>query len=101
MQSKFWNMTDNVYVQSRMNQVSSNTDKTTFNDGVMCIFQSTFDGSVNGCIREYLKTHTRNETLGFNNKLFMSITNPTDKHKAQYNANRDWILKQFHMVNSK
>lgn len=89
-------MTDNVYVQSRMNDVLSNTPKTTFNDGVMGIFQDSLDGSVNRCILQYLKTHSRNETLGYNNKLFFHITEPTAIHKAQYNINRDWILAQFH-----
>jgi len=92
--SRKWNMTDNAYVQSRMNN-----EVVKFNDGVMGLFEKKHDGKVNRCIVDYAKTHNRSETLGFNNKLFMGIINHKEVHKEQYEANRNYILSLFNKNN--
>lgn len=71
------------------------SESVNFNDGVMGLFETKHDGKVNRCIVDYAKTHSMSETLGFNNKLFMGIINPTDVNKLQYEANRNYILSLF------
>lgn len=82
MLSNKWNMTDNVYVQSRTSirqQAQVNTP----------------DVSVDPAIVEYAKTHSRKDTLLYNNRLFFGYINPSQQQKDEYDVNRTWILKHF------
>lgn len=91
--SNKWNMTDNVYTQSRMNQITI----LSYNNGVMGIFEKKHDFKVNKCIIDFAKCNNRSETLLFNNRLFLNIINPSDVQKQQYNTNREYILKLFNI----
>lgn len=89
--SNKWNMTDNAYVQSRMN---SNVILP-YNNGVMGMFENKHDGRVNKCIIDFAKTHDRKDTLLYNNRLYFGIVNPKQVHKDQYETNRTYILNLF------
>jgi hypothetical protein len=43
----------------------------------------------------YVKTHNKKDSLLYNNRLFFGYVNPSDKRKAEYSANRLFILKHF------
>ena len=89
--SKTWNMTDNIYIQSRMNIVEENP----FNNGVMGIFETKHDGKVNKCIVAYAKTNNKIDTLLYNNRLYFGIINPKQVNIDQYETNRMYILNYF------
>jgi hypothetical protein len=79
MLSNKWNMTDNVYVQSRMQtQVIAKPEI-----------------SVDPVIVDYAKTHDRRDTLLYNNRLFFGYIRPSQQVKDQYDINRTWILNHF------
>lgn len=88
--SKKWNLTDNIYYLNR-NSIVENP----FNNGVMGLFEKQHDGRVNKCIVDYAKSHTRKETLLFNNRLYLGIINPKQVHNEQYETNRKYILNYF------
>lgn len=73
-------MTDNVYVQSRT-QAPPISAKPAI--------------SVDPVIVEYAKTHSRKDTLLYNNRLFFGYIRPTQQRKDEYDVNRTWILKHF------
>lgn len=77
MLSAKWNMTDNVYVQSRLSAIAA---------PVIC---------VDPFIVDYAATHNRKDTLLYNNRLFFGYIRPSQQHKDQYDVNRTWILKFF------
>ena len=91
--SNKWNLTDNVYFQSRNTVIEK-----IYNNGIMGLFEKKHDGKVNKCIVDYAKSHTRNETFGFNNNLYFGIVNPKQVHNEQYETNRKFILNYFQSV---
>ena len=46
-------------------------------------------------MRNYVMSHSRKESLLYNNRLFFGYVNPSDERKAEYNANRLFILSYF------
>ena len=46
-------------------------------------------------IREYVRNHSRRDSLLYNNRLFFGYVNPSDKRKQEYNTNRLFILEWF------
>lgn len=72
-------MTDNVYIQSRMNMTATTAS---------CI-------SVDPVIVEYAQMHDRKDTLLYNNRLFFGYIRPSQAIKDQYDINRTWILNHF------
>jgi hypothetical protein len=76
--SSKWNMTDNVYVQSR--------------SVLVC---PVVTDHVDPVIKEYAKSHSRKETLLYNNRIFFGYINPSDARRREYDANRIWILNHF------
>lgn len=66
-----------------------------FNEGVMCMFETSFDGLVNRCIAISAKQDGRKAALLFNNRLYLSIAVPSAKNKLQYEANRFYILSHY------
>lgn len=86
--SKTWDMNENAYYNSKWSTIQS-----PFNEGCMCIFEEKHDGKVNRDVAIFAKKNGRREGFLYNNRLYLSITNPQEKHKNQYEANRQWILK--------
>lgn len=70
-------MTDNVYVQSRMSVIAAPVI------------------SVDHFIVDYAATHSRKDTLLYNNRIFFGYINPSEVRKAEYDVNRKWILDHF------
>jgi len=89
--SKTWNMTDNVYTQSRMNSIVV----LPYNNGSMGLFEIKHDGKVNKCIVDFAKNHNRKDTLLYNNRMYFGIISPKQVHKDQYETNRLYILNLF------
>lgn len=81
-------MNENAYFNSRWNIIES-----PFNEGSMCMFEENWDGKVNRDVAVFAKKNGRREGLLYNNRLYIGIVNKQDKHKQQYEANRQWILK--------
>ena len=46
-------------------------------------------------VMEYTEKHGRREGLLYNNRIFFSFINPSQKRKDEYNVNRSWILANF------
>jgi hypothetical protein len=85
-----WNLNDNAYFGNRWDTVES-----PFNEGTMCIFEEKWDGKVNRDVAIFAKENGRREGLLYNNRLFFGILKPEQKHKDQYEANRNWIRKNI------
>lgn len=89
--SSNWNYTDNIYHLSKVNNAVNDY----YNDGTMGMFETTHDNKVNRCVAIYAKTHSRSETLRYNNNLYFGIINPKQVHKDQYETNRTFILNKY------
>ncbi len=85
--SKFW---DNEII----NDLNSTrvTLSSPFNNDCMCLFNKSFDGKVNRDVAIFAKQNGRKEGLLYNNRLYLSVVNPLDCHRNQYEANRRYIL---------
>ena len=46
-------------------------------------------------IVDYVENHTKKESLLFNNRLFNMYCKPTEKHKLEYEANRNFIISFY------
>ncbi len=46
-------------------------------------------------MRNYVMSHSRKESLLYNNRLFFGYINPSEKRKSEYNENRLFILSYF------
>ena len=46
-------------------------------------------------ILDFVKNHSKSESLLYNNNCFAMYINPTEERKIQYNINRDFILSYF------
>ena len=85
--SKFWdNEIVNDFNSSRVSSFSP------FNNDCMCLFSKSFDGKVNRDVAVFAKQNGRKQGLLYNNRLYLSIINPLDCHRNQYEANRRYIL---------
>lgn len=89
--SNTWDMCDNIYI----NNIVDKSESSIYNDGIMGIFEKLHDGKVNRRVAVYDKKHGRKEGLLFNNRLLFGMLNPSEVSKAQYNTNRDYILKNI------
>lgn len=90
--SKYWDSSiQEDYKQSRQSLASDSP----FNNGAMCMFEKEWDGMVNRVVAIFAKENGRKEGLLYNNRLYLSIFNPQEKHKQQYAANRNWILNYY------
>lgn len=86
--SKTW---DNEIVND-FNSTRFNADSP-FNEGCMCLYEKEYDGKVNRDVAIFAKQNGRKEGFMYNNRLYIMILNPQEKHKSQYEANRQWIIK--------
>lgn len=46
-------------------------------------------------VLDYVKNHSKRESLGYNNNCYSMYVNPTEEHKKQYEINREYILNHF------
>lgn len=46
-------------------------------------------------IKDFVKAHSRKDSLLYNNRLFFGYVNPSDKRKKEYENNREFILWFF------
>ena len=46
-------------------------------------------------IIDYVKNHTKSESLLYNNRIYFMYINPSEQRKQEYNINRDYILNYF------
>lgn len=44
---------------------------------------------------DYAKTHTKKETLLYNNRIYAGYVNASQQRKDEYSVNREWILAHF------
>lgn len=88
--SKNWDTNENAYSNSRWDAINS-----TFNEGCMCIFENSCDGKVNRDVAIFAKENGRCKGLLYNNRLYIGVANKQEKHKIQYEANRQWIIRNI------
>ena len=46
-------------------------------------------------IIDFVSSHSRSESLLYNNRCFMMYINPSQDHKDQYESNRQYILDYY------